>query len=152
MKQDSLAAAVIVIWCEPHTLCRNDIDTPLPDDDYVSKEYTEMRMDVGDRTFVIILNDTEAASEFISMAPLELRMHELNGNEKYANLDRKLTSSPSRVSKIHAGDIMLYGDDCLVVFYETFETPYSYTPIGKVVDVSGLAESLGDGDVTVSFS
>lgn len=86
------------------------------------------------------------------MLPMTLDMEELNGNEKYFYLDSSLPTSSTRPGTIHAGDVMLYGDSCLVVFYETFRTSYSYTPIGHVTDISGLAEALGSGDVTVSFS
>ena len=47
---------------------------------------------------------------------------------------------------------MLYGGDCLVVFYETVRTSYGYTPVGHISDTEGLAEALGDGRVEVSFS
>lgn len=154
MRWGPLAAATVIVIMvyAAYMAFQDDTDTPLPNEDDVSGEAADMRMDIGDRTFMIVLYNTEAASEFASMAPLELRMNELNGNEKYVYLDRELTTSQIRMGTIHAGDVMLFGDDCLVVFYETFSTPYSYTPIGKVTDVSGLAEALGSGDVTVSFS
>lgn len=47
---------------------------------------------------------------------------------------------------------MLYGADCLVLFYESFSTSYSYTRIGAVENVSGLAAAVGRGGVTVSFA
>ena len=56
-----------------------------------------------------------------------------------------------KVGHISEGDIMLYGDSCLVVFYESFDTPYSYTKIGHISDTSGLADALGKDDVTVTF-
>lgn len=37
---------------------------------------------------------------------------------------------------------MLWGNNCLVLFYEDFTTSYSYTRIGKIVDVDGLISAL----------
>ena len=46
---------------------------------------------------------------------------------------------------------MLFGDNCLVVFYKDFSTSYSYTKIGTVEDIAGLADALGAGDVQCAF-
>ena len=45
-----------------------------------------------------------------------------------------------------------FADNTLVVFYETFESPYSYTRIGRIDNPTGLARVLGPGEVRVSFS
>lgn len=102
-------------------------------------------------SFSATLGDTRAASELAQRLPLTLDMAELNGNEKYCYLDEPLSVDSSRVGTIHAGDIMLFGDDCLVLFYETFTTGYSYTRIGRIDDPMGFAEALGTGSVIVSF-
>ena len=52
---------------------------------------------------------------------------------------------------INAGDIMLFGSNCVVVFYETFKTSYSYTRIGKIKNVADLKKALGSGDITIKF-
>ena len=57
-----------------------------------------------------------------------------------------------RVGKIRAGDIMLYGDSCVVIFYKNFSTSYSYTRIGTIKDTSALESAVGKGGVTVNFS
>lgn len=112
----------------------------------------KLTLTVGDTTFTATLEDTDAARELAARLPLTLAMSELNGNEKYVYLDEALSTASQRPGTIHAGDIMLFGSDCLVLFYETFQSGYSYTPVGHVDDPSGLTEALGAGDATVSWT
>ena len=78
-------------------------------------------------------------------------MQELNGNEKYSYLSQTLSTNASCPDSIHTGDLMLFGSDCLVLFYKDFSTSYSYTPIGKLDNPQGLSAALGSGNVTVTF-
>lgn len=106
---------------------------------------------VQDRTFYAKLYDNETAEKFAEMLPLTLDMSELNGNEKYFYLADDLPTAQTHPDKIYSSDIMLYGSNCLVLFYDSFSTSYSYTPIGHIDDADGLAEALGKSSVTVSF-
>ena len=115
------------------------------------KEANGMQIAVGDKQFPVNLESSDTVTALTKMLPLTLDMSELNGNEKYYYLDTSLPSSPEKVGHISEGDIMLYGDSCLVVFYESFDTSYSYTKIGHISDTSGLADALGTGGVTVTF-
>ena len=110
-----------------------------------------MHIRVGSAVFAATFQDNETASAFEAMLPLTLHMTELNANEKYADLPSDLPVNASNPRTIHAGDVMLYGSNTIVVFYETFTTSYSYTRIGTVEDVSGLAAALGSGSITVTF-
>ena len=107
---------------------------------------------VQGEVFEATLADTEAARAFEVRLPVTLDMSELNGNEKYAYLDEPLPMEPSRPGTIHAGDIMLFGDDCLVLFYETFSSSYRYTRLGALDDAAGLAQAVGMGSVTVAWA
>jgi len=49
------------------------------------------------------------------------------------------------------GDLMLYGNNTLVLFYESFNSSYSYTKLGYVDNPTGLAAALGNGNVVVKF-
>lgn len=106
---------------------------------------------IQEKTFYAELYDNETAEKFAEMLPLTLDMSELNGNEKYFYLANDLPTAQTRPDKINSGDIMLYGSNCLVLFYDSFSTSYSYTPIGHIDDADCLAEALGKSSVTVSF-
>lgn len=106
---------------------------------------------VGNTTFTASLYDNEAAHALSAMLPLTLDMSELNGNEKYYYLDEDLPKEAGVPDEIRTGDLMLYGSSCLVLFYETISSSYSYTPLGKLDDPSGLAQAVGSSSVTVTF-
>ena len=58
------------------------------------------------------------------MLPLAFTMTELNQNEKYHVLPNELTAEKQKISRIQAGDIMLYRSDSLTLFYDSFDTAY----------------------------
>ncbi len=109
-------------------------------------------MTVGARSFSITLADTAAARDFAALLPLALDMEELNGNEKKKDLADALPTEVVRPGMIRTGDLLLWGSRTMVVFYQTFESPYAYTRLGRVNDPAGLTQALGRGDVRVVFS
>ena len=118
----------------------------------VTQKDLRMWMTVGERRFAITLADSAAARAFAVQLPLTLDMSELNGNEKHAGLPKALPTNANRPGTIRSGDLMLYGSTTLVVFYATFESSYSYTPLGRINDPIGLSQALGRGTVRVAFS
>ena len=102
---------------------------------------------INGKEYVINLEDNETANSFANLLPQELNMSELNGNEKYIYLDTTLPTNSSNPKRINTGDVMLYGNNCLVIFYKSFDTSYSYTRIGHIDDLP----NLGNGNITVKF-
>ena len=111
-----------------------------------------MTITINGQVFHATLYDNETATALKAKLPLTLNMSELNGNEKYNYLPFSLPANASNPGQIHTGDLMLYGSDCLVLFYESFPTSYRYTPIGRIDDPSGLAKAVGGGDIQVTFT
>jgi len=108
----------------------------------------------GDKDMYIIVNDikydvdlanNKTVEKLYEILPLKYEMDELNGNEKYVYIDYELPSNPASVDRIEKGDIMLYGDNCLVLFYKSFTTTYSYTKIGHINNL----EDLGSESITI---
>lgn len=107
---------------------------------------------INGESFRATLYDNETAAALKEKLPMTLDMSELNGNEKYNYLPFSLPADAGNPGQIHTGDLMLYGSDCLVLFYESFSTSYRYTPIGRVDDPSGLTDAVGSGSVQVTFA
>lgn len=151
----TILLAAGLLGCTPYQAAPADIQTSAPQTTQSTPVQTEtdtVAIQIGDQTFSMALADTEAAQDFAARLPMTLDMQELNGNEKYSNLDEALPTQASAPGQIETGDCMLYGDRCVVLFYEDFSTGYSYTPLGKIQDPAGLAQAVGSGSVTVTFA
>ena len=104
----------------------------------LSEEVHMVKVIINDKEYEIILEDSKTTRSFVSKLPGEFNMSDLNGNEKYVYLDYELPTATYSPGKINKGDVMLYGDDCLVIFYESFDTSYSYTRIGHIDNLPDL--------------
>ena len=81
-----------------------------------------LKLQIGDSYFTAELYDNSTTNELIDLMPMTIDMSELNGNEKYYYLSESLSTYSEHVGSIHAGDLMLFGSDCLVLFYQDFQT------------------------------
>ena len=111
-----------------------------------------MLMTLGAHRFTVSLEDNPTTRALMKLLPVTLEMLELNGNEKHGRLPSSLPTKAMRPGTIRSGDVLLYGSDTLVVFYDTFKSGYSYTPVGRIDETAGLAQALGSGNPRVTFS
>ena len=114
-------------------------------------ETETMQMKIGNKEYSVVLQDNNTTKALQEILPMTVKMSEFNGNEKYYHFRETLPSKPEHIGQIKTGDIMLFGDDCLVVFYKDFKTTYSYTRIGHIENTVDLEQMLGRGSVTVTF-
>ncbi len=106
---------------------------------------------IDNKEYSITLEDNETVDVLINNMPFDLSMSNLNGNEFYSYLDFTLPTNSSNPGKINKGDIYLYGNNCLVIFYESFNTSYSYTKIGKLDDIEVLDNIKSKNNIIVSL-
>lgn len=110
-----------------------------------------LKISIGSASFTVTLETNATVTAFKALLPMTVNMSEMNGNEKYYYLPENLPAASSNPGTIQTGDLMLYGSSCLVLFYESFRTSYSYTRLGRVDNPSGLASALGSGSATIIF-
>lgn len=112
----------------------------------------DMNVQVGDAVFSATLEENEAVTAFVEMmreGSVVIRMSDYSGFEKVGPLGTSLPANNSQTTT-HAGDIVLYNGNQIVIFYGS--NSWSYTRLGHIDDLAGWEEALGDGDVTVTFS
>ena len=111
-----------------------------------------MKVQVGDMIFSATLEENAAVSALVEMmreSPVVLQMSDYSGFEKVGPLGTSLPADNSQTTT-HAGDIVLYNGNQIVIFYGS--NSWSYTRLGHIDDLTGWEEALGNGDVTVTFS
>ena len=122
---------------------KTDKDPNLSPETNQSIDNEEMTMDkvyinINNKKLRIDLENNSTTSALIKLLPLELSMNDLNGNEKYVYLNESLPTNTYSPKHVEAGDVMLFGDNCLVIFYESFDTSYSYSKIGHINNLPSL--------------
>lgn len=115
-------------------------------------EERTMNVQVGDVVFSATLEENEAVTAFVEMmreGSVVIQMSDYSGFEKVGPLGTSLPASNSQTTT-HAGDIVLYNGNQIVLFYGS--NSWSYTRLGHIDDLTGWEEALGNKDVTVTFS
>ena len=112
----------------------------------------KMNVQVGASTFTATLEDNatvDALMEMMKNGPVTIQMSDYAGFEKVGDLGASLPTSHSQTTT-QAGDIVLYQGNQIVLFYGS--NSWSYTRLGRIDNLTGWAEALGDGNVSVTFS
>ena len=108
-----------------------------------------MNIKVNNKIFKIVLEDNKTVKSLTQKLPIKLEMSDLHSNEKYCYLDFTLSTNSENIKNIKKGDVMLFGNSCLVIFYKSFTTSYSYTKIGHIETPADIDTALGKKDIKV---
>ena len=120
-------------------------------DNTFGENMQEIILKVKNKEYEAVLYDNSATRELIKNFPITITMSDLHENEKYYNFSKSFSTSSENVASINKGDIMLFGDNCLVIFYKSFSTRYKYTKLGYIKNTEDLESSFGKGDISITF-
>ncbi|WP_432712715.1 cyclophilin-like fold protein [Pedobacter sp.] len=148
-----LMAILFTFYCCTASCSKDGETTAVQNNDVgnTNPSTSKMKITIGTAVFTATLYDNPSANAFKAKLPLTINMTELNGNEKYYDFPSPLPTSASVGGNIKVGDLTLYENNTLVLFYKNFNTSYSYTKLGYVDNPTGLASALGNGNVVVKF-
>ena len=115
---------------------------------------SKINLTVGDKTITATLVDNSATRELTAIlfrGPITIEMDDYGGFEKVGALPQSLPTSNSQITT-QPGDIMLYQDRNMVIFYGS--NSWSYTRLGRIdgATVEGLRQFLGNENVSVRLS
>lgn len=147
----AVAMAMLTSCAPAHISPPDQTPTPPATEQPDPPKSNTVKITIGNTVFAATLATNTTTTAFKTILPLTLSMSDFNGNEKVASLPSSLTTAATNPVTIHTGDIMLYGSNSLVMFYETFSTSYSYTKIGRIDNATGLKAAVGNGTVTIKF-
>lgn len=114
----------------------------------IESDSMQINIKIDNNSYILKLEDNESARKIKEILPNSFTMDDLNNNEKYIYLDNSIATNEFNPKKVNKGDVYLFGDNCLVIFYKTFDTSYSYTKIGHIDNL----KDLGSGSVQVSLN
>ena len=121
----------------------------------------EIRITIGDKSFIAELTNAKAAKELEKWLPQTFEMHFNNSGILYAyTANKTFTEQPDSSLPMYKGDIILRGNNRLEIYYG-FNQPESLTRIGSIkeeyidsfVEAVKQATAAADGGtITVKIS
>lgn len=148
----ALITILFCFICLQLIACNKTNKMAVSTNDSLKTDSVRLIITVGTKSFTATLYNNATVTAFKSGFPMTINMVELNGNEKYFDLPKNLPVNASNPGRIESGDLMLYGSNTLVLFYKSFSTSYSYTPLGRIEEATELSAALGSGNVTITFA
>lgn len=127
--------------------CTNNSETNNDKSKESDIKMSNIKVTINNKTYNLDLENNNTVEEFINLLPQEYNMNDLNNNEKYVYIDKSLSTNSYNPKHIEKGDVMLFGNNCLVIFYESFDTSYSYTKIGHIDNL----DDLGNDSIIAKF-
>lgn len=109
----------------------------------------EINLVVGDVELYVTLEKNDTAKALIENIPNEITMNNLNDNEFYSNFNFTMPVTSSIPSEIKKGDLFIYQDNCLVIFYKDVITSYQYTKVGHIDNPEKLDEIIDNSEIKV---
>lgn len=108
---------------------------------------------IGSKIYSVTAEDNYAAKAFFGRAPFSLTMSEWAENsEYYARLSEKINADGIKSpSAFEAGDIAIYKNVSLVIFYDDTKNTAGYAKIGHIAEALGLKDVLKDANGKVVF-
>ena len=118
------------------------------------EEAFAMKMKINDTDVKVSWENNDsvkALSELASQGDVTIEMNAYGGFEQVGPIGTTLPSNDTSI-KTHAGDIMLYTSDQMVIFYGS--NSWSYTRLGKITDKSAseLKSLLSGRGITVTIT
>lgn len=139
---------------EQNTLSENDsqenssnMSNPQDED-----EITNVEINVNNTNFLVNMDNTPTGKALMARLPsTSMRLptsYDQDGVLKYYDMPMNIVSNPEKITNVSTGDLLMDGNDRLILYYQDAEINGEYTKVGKIENSDGLAEALGDGEVT----
>jgi hypothetical protein len=137
------AILLIVIGAACTSPASKAASTAAPDRTALAKEQPmRIRIIAKDQSFIAVLEDSEAARDFVSLLPIEVTLDDYNQTEKVADLPRRLSTAgaPDGADPV-VGDIAYYAPwGNLALYYRDFAYSRGLVRLGRL---QGDAAALG---------
>lgn len=118
-----------------------------------SEDEPAMQMKINEMPVAVAWEDNDSVTALKELAQngLTIQMTMYGGFEQVGSIGKRLPSQDAQTST-SSGDIVLYSDSQLVVFYG--HNSWAYTRLGHITDKTAeeMRELLSNGDVTITIS
>lgn len=119
-----------------------------------NENLSENKIDISfnGHTYSATLADNSSSRAFADLlknGPLTISTHDYGSFEKVGELGATLPQNDEQVTT-SVGDIILYQGNQITIYYA--QNTWNFIRLGKIDDPSGLRDTLGDGDVAITFA